>query len=687
MGLHTSGYLAFWLLLGLALALFARRVVFLVRLLRLGRPEAEDRFDRPVSRVAEAAFSFVTQRSNLRHLAFSDPAPLGHALMFWGLGVFLVGYFVFLGLGMGLGLFPLMSGSSFERSFFSVLDVAGLLILAAMFHVILKRYILRSPRLERRETTGDKIVQAGVVSLITMLVVLHYLIEASGYAAADLGGRWPPLGTTLAGLLVACGASPQALEAAGTGLWWFNYLLLLGALVYTPYSKHLHPLFILPNLTLRQRGDKGATRAVDLADTRSFQRDRVEHLPWKQLLDSYACTWCGRCHVRCPAQLSGKLLSPRELVLGIKAHLLAVGPSLLRTQIAGVRPEQPTLVGTVVSEEAVWACTTCLACQEVCPAANEQMRIILDLRRHLQMIATTDTARETVKNLRVRGHPWRGTTYARTDWAEGLDVKVLGEDGEASLLYWVGCTQALEERNLKVARSFARLLKEAGVDFAILGEEEGCCGDPARRLGAEHVFQILAQANVRLLTDYGVRRIVTACPHCYQVLRNEYPAVGGRFEVLHHSQFLAELLQEGRLKLRGPGELNRGKEKGRGGEPASLMRVTYHDGCYLGRYNGLYQSPRELLRQVPAAALVEMKDHRDRSLCCGGGGGRMWLEETAETRVSKLRGAQVLDTGAALLATACPFCLLMLEDAVRSQAAEKAPQVKDVAEILAGLVG
>ncbi len=711
MVLPTAGYVAFWVLLGLALGAFAWRVAFLVRLLRLGRAEAEDRFARPVPRLVEAALSFVTQKSNLRHLALSDLAPLGHALMFWGLGVFLIGYFVFLGLGMGLGLLPLISGSRFERSFLSALDLAGLLVLGAMFYVIVKRYLLKPRRLERRETTGEKIAHAGVVAVIVMLVVLHYLIEALGYAGSDLGGNWPPLGAALAGLLIASSASPQALEAAAMGLWWFNYLLVLGALVYAPHSKHLHPLFILPNLIFRQREQKGAPQPVDLKDTRALRREKVNDLTWKQLLDSYACTWCGRCHVRCPAQLSGKPLSPRELLLGIKDHLLKVGPSLLGSGRGGGRadmtgkiraaapesgasgeeaassPRGSPLVGTVISEEGVWACTTCLACQEVCPAANEQMRIVVDLRRHLQMIATTETARETVKNLRVRGHPWRGTTYARTDWAEGLDVKILGEDGVADLLYWVGCTQALEDRNLKVARSVARLLKEAGIDFAILGEEETCCGDPARRLGAEHIFQMLAQANVRLLVGHGVRRIVTACPHCYQVLKNEYPALGGWFEVQHHSQFLAELLRGGGLELGRLEQRHRVREKGSGREPAGPTRMTYHDGCYLGRYNGLYEPPRELLRQVPDAVLVEMVDNRGHGLCCGGGGGRIWLEETAETRVSSLRLAQVLETGASVLATACPFCLLMLDDAVRSQDAEDVPRVKDIAEILAELVG
>ena len=303
---------------------------------------------------------------------------------------------------------------------------------------------------------------------------------------------------------------------------------------------------------------------MDLNDTAAIRRAEIRDFTWKQLLDSYACTWCGRCHIACPAQTSGKPLSPRELILGTKEQLLKVGPALLeggergRPRFDGIdggdvgksvdggdarQSARPPFIGSVITEEAVWACTTCRACQEVCPSYNEQMSTIVDLRRHLQMITTTETGRETLKNLRVRGHPWRGTTYARTDWAEGLDVKIVGEDAQVDVLYWVGCTQALEDRTLKVAQAIALLMKEAGVNFGILGEEEMCCGDPARRLGAEHIYQMMAMNNIQLLDSYNVKKIVTACPHCFNTLKNEYPEFGGRFEVIHHSEFLAGLVE------------------------------------------------------------------------------------------------------------------------------------------------
>lgn len=684
--LDVPGYVIFWVLFVVALALFAQRVILLVRLLRLGRPE--NRFDRPLHRLAGMLTIPTSQASNLKHVAFGDLAPLGHALMFWGLGVFLVGYVVFLGLGAGFGILPIMSGSGFERVFFSILDIVGVLILIAMVGVIVKRYVLKPARLDREETTAEKVIQPILIVVIMGLVVLHYLLEGFGYASGGIQSGWPPIGMALADSLRDAGAGLNGLAAAFKGLWWLNYVILLGAMIYTPRSKHLHPLFIFPNIACRNMAFKGSPRPVDLNDPATIRKAEIRDFTWKQLMDSYACTWCGRCHIACPAQASGKPLSPRELMLGTKEHLLKVGPRLLKAGSEGSpsepvtsdapgtdgaeapQPTAPPFIGDVITEEAIWACTTCGACQEVCPAYNEQMRTIIDLRRHLQMITTTETGRETLKNLRVRGHPWRGTMYARTDWAEGLNVKIIGDDGPVDILYWVGCTQALEDRNIKVAQAIARLFKEAGVDFGILGEEETCCGDPARRLGAEHIFQMMAANNVELLNSYGVKKIVTACPHCYNTLKNEYPQFGGRFEVIHHSQMLADLVAEGRLKV--------------GGTRAET--VTYQDPCYLGRYNGIYKPARDLLQSIPGKTLVEMEQNLQHSFCCGGGGGRMWLEESAGTRINALRLGQAMATGAATVATACPYCLQMLEDAARGEEAREAPLIEDIAEMLAEAV-
>jgi Fe-S oxidoreductase len=347
----------------------------------------------------------------------------------------------------------------------------------------------------------------------------------------------------------------------------------------------------------------------------------------------------------------------------MKQHLLAAGPELLK---AGA--SSPTLTGGVVGEDEIWACTTCRACQEVCPVSIEPMTKLIDLRRSLVMeqAAMPESAEVALRSIEDRGHPWRGTTATRTDWAEGLNIRTLAEDSHTDILYWVGCTEALEERSMKVARSVAKLLKLAGVNFAILGAEESCCGEPARRLGNEYLFQTQVARNIEILKSYNVKRIVTACPHCYNTLQNEYPQFGGEFEVSHHTQFIAALFQEGRL----------GVIKGLKGI------VTYQDPCYLGRYNDIYLPPRQILSHMPDLTPVEMKPNKTKSFCCGGGGGRMWLEEAAGQRVSELRLEQVMTTQASVIATACPYCLQMLDDAIRTKEMTESLRVKDIAELV-----
>jgi Fe-S oxidoreductase len=609
--------------------------------------------------------------------------------MFWGLVLFIVAYIIFIGLGAGFGLFPLVSGSAFETVFFSVLDIVALLVIMAMVWVVIKRYIIKPERLKREQTTAERIIQPLLITVIVSLMALHYCIEGFGYAAYGIPDSWPPIGVSFAHFLNGAGISQDGLATVYRSLWWLNYIILLGALVYAPRSKHLHPLFSFSNIVFKNLAPKGSLRPIDLQKPETFRISEVNDFTWKQLLDLYACTWCGRCHTVCPAQLSGKPLSPRELILGMKAHLLEVGPDLLKDKKAAVPavsmatdkvdaagsepniilPENPgkALIGDIISEDGIWACTTCGACQEVCPSYNEPMNKIIDLRRHLQLGAMTEMARDPLKNLRVRGHPWRGSMYARTDWAEGMDIKIIEENRNVDVLYWVGCTGALEDRSLKVTQAVAKLMKQAGVNFGILGEEEMCCGDPARRLGAEHLFQMLAMNNIQLFSSYNIKKIVTACPHCFNTLKNEYPQLGGQFEVIHHSQFIADLIRENMLKI------NQARE----------VVVTYHDSCYLGRYNDIYKPPRQVLKSIPGVRLVEMEQNRKNCFCCGGGGGRMWLEEDTGQRISEMRLSQAIDTQAQVIATACPFCLQMFEDAAKAKEVEESLKVRDIAELVA----
>ena len=619
--------------------------------------------------------------------------------MLWGLLVFGLGYFIFIGLGAGLGLFNVLSGSPFEVVFYSILDIVAVLVLISVIYVVIKRYIIRPERLERPQHTEEKIIQALLLTVIALLMLLHFGIEGFGYAWNGIPGNWPPIGAALANALVDNNISFQAAGIVYHTLWWVNYGLLLCAVIYAPRSKHLHPLMSFFNLTFRNLEPKGRLKLLDLSQPKTSGVSRIEDFSWKQLLDLYACTWCGKCHVVCPAHLSGKPLSPREMVLGLREHLMAQAPSLLKVgavsgaarsasagasstgssaqvsgreqpdqkaQLSQPGPNNPALIDNVISQDAIWSCTTCRACQEVCPVSIEHVDKIVDFRRHLQMVETTEVARDSLKNIRVRGNPWRGTTYARTDWAEGLNIKELSSDSNVDVLFWVGCTGALEDRSLKVSQAVAALMKEAGINFGILGEEEMCCGDPARRLGAEHIFQMLASNNIQLLQSYNVKKIVTACPHCFNTLKNEYPQLGGQFEVVHHTQFIAELIRDRKLKTR----------------PSLSAAVTYQEPCYLGRYNDIYEDPRQIIRDIPGVNLVEMKENRKNAFCCGGGGGRMWLEEKSGQRISEMRLNQALETQAQVVATACPFCLQMLEDAAKAKEVDGSLKIKDIAEIL-----
>jgi Fe-S oxidoreductase len=398
----------------------------------------------------------------------------------------------------------------------------------------------------------------------------------------------------------------------------------------------------------------------------------IDQLTWKQNLDLYSCVVCGNCQELCPANLSGKQLNPKKVIQDLKNHLLKVGPELVKAKTKGepapANPNVP-LVENVIKLDEIWACTTCGACDEVCPVWVDHIDKIVDLRRNLVMeqASMPETAEGALRSIEDRGHPWRGTTLSRTDWADGLDIKILADDSDVDILFWVGCTGALEERSTKISQSVAKILKAAGINFGILGTEESCCGEPARRLGNEYLFQMQAEKNIEILKKYGVKRIVTACPHGYNILKNEYPQFGGNFEVIHHTELFAQLIKEGKLKI------NKGLNE----------VVTYHDACYLGRYNDIYQPPRQLIKAVPDIKLKEMERNKRRSFCCGGGGGHMWLEEQEGRRINELRTEQALETGAQKVITVCPFCLQMFDDGIKTKGAEERFKVMDIAELLA----
>ena len=466
-----------------------------------------------------------------------------------------------------------------------------------------------------------------------------------------------------------------------------HILLLLGFLVYIPNSKHLHLIACPFNewmRNLRPRGGRIYPMDLENESIEEFGVSKIQGFTRKQLLDLYSCAECGRCQDNCPAFQSGKALSSKQLMIKMRDHLVGQGPDLLRqskakaegedaAKPAGAKVTQepsaapPSLIGDVITPEEIWACTTCYSCQEQCPVQNEHVNKIVDMRRNL-VLMEGDFPKEAnlaFRNMEVNGNPFGESALIRGDHLKKLGVPTLAEKPDAEILYWPGCAGSLDPRNQKVTTAFVSLAQAAGVTLATLGNEEKCCGDSARRLGNEYLFQSLAAMNIETLNGYGVKKIVTQCPHCLNTLKNEYPQFGGDFEVVHHTEFLNDLVASGRLKISG----------------GSGKAVTYHDPCYLGRYNGVYDLPRQLLTNA-GFDLVEMPRKKGKAFCCGGGGGRMWLEETEGERINNMRAAEVIGTGAGIAAVACPYCMTMLNDGINAHEAGEQVKVMDVAEVL-----
>jgi Fe-S oxidoreductase len=503
------------------------------------------------------------------------------------------------------------------------------------------------------------------------------------------------------------GASPGLLEAAFAVLWWAHMVLVSAFLVYLPSSKHLHIALAFPNIYFRKLRPRGELPKMDLdlesaadpsAPQPTFGVRTLADLGWNDLLDGFTCTECGRCQQACPAWNTSKPLNPKTFIMGLREMsveaefglpLIPNSPAVRETYGLddGLKPERllEPIVDNAIPYDAVWDCVTCGACVEACPVLIEHVDKIVGLRRNLVL---EDSRFPQELNGAFRGmesvqNPWGQPPSTRTDWTKGLPFEVptvasLAADGrldQIEVLYWVGCAAAFDERNRKVARAFATCLDAAGVRFAILGQEEACTGDPARRMGNDYVFQMLAQSNVDTLNRYrmGQRTIVTACPHCFNSIGNEYGQLGGQFRVVHHSAYLRQLLDSGRLRVAD------------GSAAADGRSVTLHDSCYLTRYNGVIQEPRSVLAAVPGLELREMDNRERNTFCCGAGGGRMWMEETRGTRINAARTAQALATGAGAVATECPFCMTMLKDGLEASAdnADGAVKAIDIAELLA----
>ncbi|HEX3506773.1 MAG TPA: (Fe-S)-binding protein [Candidatus Dormibacteraeota bacterium] len=644
--------LALGVVLVVAVALFSRRAILLYRLVRLGKPAK--RFDDLPGRVRAEAVVVIGQSKLLQRLL----PGLMHAAIFWGFMVLLPTILIaMIGIVDPHSTLPWLG----EQGLYALLvDIFAFLVLAGVIAAFVIRKVQRPARFAGSHLGEADVILLWIAGIVVTLFVWHasrIALNLNEYPAA-----WAPISDLLAGSLD--GALSPAIERVAV---WAHVMLILSFLVYLPYSKHLHIFLAAVNVFFGRTKSRGRLEPVDFeapSEEVRFGSATVADMTWKQTVDVMSCTECGRCQDVCPAYNTGKELSPKLLIMALRDQVLADGPKALASKTAKLEP----LVPNAVTDNVVWDCVTCGACVRECPVGIEHIDHIVDLRRNLVMVESRfpEEAGSMLRDIDRASNPWGRAQGDRAQWAKGLEVRVL-QPGEAppDVLFWVGCAPSFDERAKKSAISTAQLLKEAGVDFAILGPREACTGDPARRMGDEYTFQKQAQQNVATLNEAKVTKIITTCPHCFNTIGSEYADFGGRYEVVHHTEFLAGLVREGRLKTL-----------------AGERKITYHDSCYLARHNDVIDEPRELV--AVSGQAVEMPRNRQRTFCCGAGGARMFMEEKRGRPINEERVREAAGTGADTLAVACPFCTVMLDDGVRETGAKL--QVIDLASLLSEAV-
>ena len=660
----TMKAIIFAIILLSAFGLFGLSLRRMIELISIGKPE--NRLDHLPQRFKKM-LSVAIGQSKL----FREPIPgLMHALIFWGFLVLLTSVLE----AIGEGLFPgftfgflgrLYPPLQFCQDLFAGLVITGICI------ALYRRTILRPKRLQ-----VDRHAQLDAFAILCTIFLI--MLSLLGQNAVRLQQKLPSgnhfLSAVLVPILTSSNLSTNNLLFEI--YWWMHIILVLGFMNYLPYSKHAHILTSVPNVLLSSLKPKGALTPIDLEaeGVEKFGASDVEDLTWKQLLDGFTCTECGRCSDACPANITGKLLSPKKIMTDIRHRVTEKGPLLLNgdksdsVKEGELIPLDNTLLHHYITSEELYACTTCMACMQECPVNNEHIPAIVELRRSL-VLMESDFPQEVqvvFKNLETNFSPWAFPAAARADWAEGMNIPQMSQALDAEILFWVGCAGAFDARYTKVTQAFATLMKKAGIKFAILGTEEKCTGDSARRIGNEYLAQMLMKDNIATLNGYNVKKIVTTCPHCFNTLKNEYPQFGGNYEVVHHTEFLLHLIKEGKLKITK-------------GEAAKL---TFHDSCYLGRYNDIYDQPRKIFETIPDLQRTEMKRSKSKGFCCGAGGGRMWMEESADKRVNVKRTEEALALKPDIIGTACPFCMTMLEDGLKEKEATDVVKVRDLAEIV-----
>ncbi len=661
--LGLPGRTVFGLLVLAAVGFFVYSMSRRIRVLRAGRPD--DRFARIPERIGRTLqYAFAQRRM------FRDPfAGCFHIMIFSGFMVLTVRSLALVveGLIPGFVLLPGAAGNAYTL----VKDVFEVLTLAGVMLAVFRRAFARPKRLD---LTWDAWM---ILFLIAFLMVTDLVAEGARTALAPAHATpWAPVVSAVAGMLA--GAAPATLQAVYEWCWWLHLADLLFFGNYLPYSKHFHIIVAIPNVFFMNLEPMGRLSTVDLENSERFGTSRVEDLTWKQMLDGYTCTECGRCRVVCPTALTGKPLDPKIFIGRVRDAVYEATPAILAESSErgeGAAPRRE-LIGDWISEDTIWACTMCGFCTTACPVfIVPAVDKIAEMRRHL-VLDKAEFPKEiqtAFRGMETNGNPWNIAASTRADWAKGLPVATLGEleagEREIEVLFWVGCAGSYEDRAKRVSKALVEILDAAGVSFAILGNEETCTGDSARRMGNEYLFQILAQQNVETLNNYKIRKVVTNCPHCMNCLKNEYGDFGGHYEVVHGSQLVSDLIRAGRVKL----------------GTAIPETITFHDPCYLGRYNGVYEAPREILRAIPGLELKELERSREKGLCCGAGGGRMWMEEKLGSRINQERMREIADSGASSVGVSCPFCMVMIGNAKDELAV--ATQPFDVLELARRAMG
>ena len=614
-----------------------------------------------MKKILGAIGHFIAQTCQFKNIRKKDRAGIGHLFMMWGFLFFVTYYFFFIIIASGFGV-PQMENSSVYVIYCWIMDFVAPFVLIGALWGLIRRFFFHPTRLEGQRTWESLII------LITVL--LHPITHigkiatqiAAGVAPAGQGMPNPPISAAVAHLF-----ANTNIPAWHTFWFWAHWAFVLVVLAIIAYTRYFHMFAaVINDIMLPER--KGKLALIDLKDQKTFGVGRVDNFTQRQLMDTYACVVCGYCQDACPANYTKKPLNPRLIVRDVKSNLMTNGPLLLDQKEPSLALIGGGKEGSI-AEDALWSCTTCYACMEVCPVYIEHVPKIIEMRRHLVQIESKFPPEllNLFENMEQRSNPWGIAPSDRAKWAADLNVKPF-EAGKTEYLFYVGCFGSFDARAKQVTVAITKILDAAGVTWGILGKDEKCCGDSLRRLGNEYVFDRMARENIKQYQDKGVTKIITECPHCFTVLKNEYPQYGAKFEVIHHTELINQLINEGKLKLNGS---------------VDVGKMVILDSCYLGRHNGIYEAPRAVVKAATGKAPEEMERNHKRGFCCGAGGGRMWLEESLGSRINIERTEEALKNDPKTVCVACPYCMTMFADGLKDKGVDNKVQVLDVAEIVA----